>query len=250
MLWVINGKKIKNLLLIVIAAFFAALILFVQKQQTDVFTPVKETGALSRVETNQKHLSLTFDCNWGDQQIKTILETLKNENIKATFFLSGEWAEQHPDLVQQALKDGNEIESQGMRHEDYTQLGPDEIRRDIILAGAAIDKSGGGRPQLLRPPYGKINNETLKIASRLQQQLVLWSVNPQDETNPGYKIIVSRVLQNAGKGDIIRLHASDSAKQTDRALPLIIREMQNRGYTFVTLKNLISDAQGKHQLLN
>lgn len=250
MLWVINGKKMKNLFFIVIAAFFAALILFVQQQQADVFTPVKAPGALSRVETNQKHLSLTFDCNWGDQQIKMILQTLKKENVKATFFFSGEWAERHPDLVQKALKNGNEVESQGMRHEDYTQLGADEIRRDMILANAAINKSGGVRPQLLRPPYGKINGETLNIASRLQLQLVLWSVNPQDETNPGYQVIVSRVLQNAGKGDIIRLHASDSAKQTDRALPLIIREMENRGYTFVTVKSLISDAQVKHRLLN
>lgn len=250
MLWVINGKKFKNLLLIMIAAFFAALILFVQKQQADVFTPIKKSGALSRVETEQKHLSLTFDCNWGDQQIKTILETLKKEHVRATFFLSGEWAERHPDLVQQAAKDGNEIESQGMRHEDYTQLSPGKVRRDIILANAAIDKSGGGKPQLLRPPYGKMNSETLTTANQLRLQPVLWSVNPQDETNPGYKVIVSRVLQEAGKGDIIRLHASDSAKQTDRALPLIIREMQNRGYTFVTLKNLIADAQGKQQLLN
>ncbi len=250
MLWIINGKKVKNILLIIIAAFVAALILFVQKQETSVFAPIDKSGALSRVETNQKHLALTFDSNWGDQQIKLILETLKAEKVKATFFFSGEWAERHSDIVKEVLKDGHEIETQGMRHEDYTQLSVEETRRDMLLSREAIYKACGVRPELIRPPYGKINKEVLQTMSALHLQPVLWSVNPQDETNPGYEAIVRQVLKDAGKGDIIRLHASDSAKQTYRALPLIIREMKNRGYTFVTIKDLVSDAQTKHRLLD
>ncbi|TGA96798.1 polysaccharide deacetylase [Sporolactobacillus shoreae] len=250
MLWIINGRKVKNILLIMIAAFVAALILFVQKQETSVFAPINDKGALSRVETNQKQLALTFDSNWGDQQIPLILETLKAEKIKATFFFSGEWAERHPDIIKDVIKDGHEVETQGMRHEDYTQLSTQQIRRDLLLSREAIYKAGGVRPQMIRPPYGKINTDVLQSISGLHMQPVLWSVNPQDETNPGYEVIVSHVLQDAGKGDIIRLHASDSAKQTDRALPLIIREMKNRGYSFVTIKSLISDAQAKHRLLD
>lgn len=250
MLWVINGKKMRNFLLIAIAAFFAALILFVQKQEMSVFTPIKESGSLSRVETNQKHVALTFDSNWGNRQIKLILETLKDEDVKATFFFSGEWAERYPEIVRKALKDGHEIESHGMRHDDYTRMEPKQIRQDMLHAGEAIYKSGGVRPVMIRPPYGQVNKETLDTARALHLQSVLWSVNPQDESNPGYKIIVQRVLNEAGKGDIIRLHASDSAKQTYRALPLIIREMENRGYTFVTLQNLMSDGKSDHRLLN
>jgi polysaccharide deacetylase family sporulation protein PdaB len=250
MLWIINGKRLKNIMLIIIAAFFAALILFVQKQDTDVFTPIKQSGALSKVMTNQKHLSLTFDINWGDQQIPLILKTLNEEHVKATFFISGEWAERHPNIVRGILRGGHEIESHGMRHEDYTQLDAQRVRSDILFGREAIYKSGGERPDMIRPPFGKLNKEALKTATALHQQVVLWSVNPQDETNPGYKTIVSRVLEYAGKGDIIKLHASDGAKGTDRALPLIIRELENRGYTFVTLKSLISDTQSKNNQMD
>ncbi|RYL89417.1 polysaccharide deacetylase family protein [Sporolactobacillus sp. THM19-2] len=250
MLWVVNGKKLKNLFFIIIAAFFAALILFVQKQELSVFTPVKQSGALAKVETKQKHLALTFDSNWGDRQIGLILKTLKDENVKATFFFSGEWAERHPEIIRKALKDGHEVESHGMRHEDYTQLDIEKVRRDMLFSGATLYKTGGTRPVMIRPPYGKINETVLQAAKSLNLQLVLWSVNPQDEMNPGYKEIVHSILKDAGKGDIIRLHASDSAKQTYRALPFIIRELENRGYTFVTVQTLMADGKSSHRLLD
>ncbi|CAM3236885.1 polysaccharide deacetylase family sporulation protein PdaB [Sporolactobacillus spathodeae] len=248
MLWIINGRRLKSILFIILAAFFAALILFVEQQDTSVFTPIKETGALSRIETDQKQLALTFDSNWGTQQINMILPELKKAHVPATFFFSGEWAERHPDVVQHALRDGNEIESHGMRHEDYTQMNAADVRRDMLLAQEAIYKASGARPQMVRPPYARVNESNLQTVSNLQLQMVLWSVNPQDDTNPGYKVIAARVLESAGKGDIIRLHASDSAKQTYRALPLIIREMQRRGYHFVTVKTLIADAKSRHHL--
>lgn len=250
MIWIFNIRNARNILFILLAAFIAALILYVQRQDISVFVPVQEHGALAHVETAQKKLALTFDSNWGTDQIQTILETLKNEKVKATFFFSGEWAERHPDLVQQALHDGHEVESQGMRHEDYTQMSPQQIRRDLVLSEGAIFKAGGVHPVMIRPPYGKISAEFLSQAAALRLQPVLWNVYPHDDTNPGYADIVSNVLRTADKGSIIRLHASDSAKQTDRALPLIIRELENRGFTFVTLQSLIADGKSKDHSLN
>ncbi|MCL1632434.1 polysaccharide deacetylase family protein [Sporolactobacillus sp. CPB3-1] len=250
MLWIINGKRIKNIILIMIAAFFAALILFVQKQETSVFTPIQSNGALSKIVTNQKHIALTFDINWGDQQLPLILKTLNEEHVKATFFISGEWAERYPNLVRSIAKSGHEIESHGMHHEDYTQIEIKRVRSDILFGRETIYKSLGERPNMIRPPYGNINKAVLEQAHALNQQVVLWSVNPRDETNPGYKTIVHRVLQQTGRGDIIKLHASDIAKSTNRALPLIIRELENRGYTFVPLKSLISDTRSNSKLMD
>ncbi|MFT8389711.1 MAG: polysaccharide deacetylase family protein [Sporolactobacillus sp.] len=250
MVWIINGKRFKSFLFILLAAFFAALILFVEGQDINVLTPIKDTGALSQVATHQKQLALTFDSNWGEQQINMILPILKKAHIPATFFFSGEWAERHPDIVQRAMRAGNEIESHGMRHEDYTQMSTADVRRDMLLAQEAIYKASGIRPQMVRPPFARIDKGAMETALRLHLQLVLWSVNPQDATNPGYKVIAARVLENAGRGDIIRLHASDSAKQTYRALPLIISEMQDRGYQFVTVKTLISNSTSQHRLLH
>lgn len=247
MLWIINGKRIKNFLFILLAAFFAALILFVQSQDTDVFTPIKESGALSHVETRQKQLALTFDCSQGNQQVKEVLNELKKEHVTATFFFSGTWARQHKDLVRKAAKDRHEIESLGMDSQDLTDMSVQAIRREILMGSEAIFNSDGMHPQMYRPPYGSMNSSSLHTASDLGVQVVLWNVNPHDGSNPGYTVIVRRVLENAGSGDIIRLDASDSALQTYRTLPLIIREMENRGYRFVTLKTLVADARTQQQ---
>lgn len=249
-IWVVNGKKIKGVLLILIAAFFAALVAFIQNQEVSVFSTTKGPMALSKVVTDQKNIALTFDINWGDQQINLILKTLKAEHIKATFFFSGEWADRHKDIVEQAKKDGHEIESQGMNHKAYTDLETSDVRKDILLSNEAIYKASGERPHFVRPPFGKINQNILQTAAALHQQVVLWRVNPQDETNPGYQKIVSRVIKKTQKGDIIKLHASDSAKQTYKALPLIIRELKDKGYTFVTMTSLVSDAKVKNRIIN
>lgn len=248
--WVLNGKKIKRTLFIIVAALFAALVAFVQNQEVSVFSTANGPKALSQVKTDQDHLSLTFDISWGDVQIKPLLKTLKKENVKATFFISGEWAERHKDIVESMVKAGHEIDSHGMKHQSYTGMNPNEIRKDISLATEAINKVSGNRPKFIRPPYGKINKEVLTTASRLNQQVVIWSVNPQDQTNPGYKNIAAYAIDHSESGDIIRLHASDSAKQTFKALPIIIEQLRDKGFTFVTLSSLVSDAKVKTKIID
>ncbi|MFC7394885.1 polysaccharide deacetylase family protein [Scopulibacillus cellulosilyticus] len=248
-LWVLNGRRIKKALFIVVTAFFAALIAFVQNQETTVFSTSQGPKALSKVKTDQKQLALTFDINWGEVQVEAILNTLKEEGVKATFFVSGEWAERHKDIIEKMKKYGFQIESHGLKHKHYTDLKPEEVRKDILLANEAIKKASGESPALIRPPYGSINKDILKTASRLNQQVILWSVYPQDAENPGYRSIASYVIEHSKRGDIIRLHASDSAKQTMKALPLIIENLQNEGYSFVTLSTLISDSKVKTNLI-
>ncbi|TCP24202.1 polysaccharide deacetylase family sporulation protein PdaB [Scopulibacillus darangshiensis] len=247
--WVLNGRKIKRTLFIIVAAFFAALVAFVQNQEVSVFSTTKGPKALSQVKTDQDQLSLTFDISWGDVQVEPILKTLKREKVKATFFISGEWAERHKDIVEKIVKDGHEIASHGYRHQSYTGMEPNEIRKDIQLANQAIKKAIGKKPNLLRPPFGKINKDVLQTVSRLDQQVVLWSVNPQDAENPGSESIASYVVEHSDKGDIIRMHASDSAKQTFKALPFIIEELKHKDFTFVTLSSLISDAKVNSKII-
>lgn len=249
-LWVLNGKRIKKALFIVVTAFFAALIAFVQNQETTVFSTAQGTRALSKVKTDQKQMALTFDINWGEVQVESILDILKEEGVKATLFVSGEWAERHKDIIEKMKKYGFEIESHGFKHKHYTDLESNDVRKDILLANEAIKKASGEPPDMIRPPYGSINKDVLKTASRLNQKVILWSVNPQDTENPGYRSIAAYVINHSKRGDIIRLHASDSAKQTVKALPLIIENLQNEGYSFVTMSTLISDTKVKTKILD
>lgn len=249
-IWVFNIKKIKQLLLILIAAFFAAIIAFVQTEQIPVSSTPKGPMAISKVNTNKKQLALTFDISWGDIRAESIIDYLKKNNIKATFFVTGEWADGHADLLKQLHKDGFEIGALGMKYESYTERKQADVRRDIIQASAAINKASGESPAFLRPPNGAINKEVLSTAGKLHQQVILWSINSQDWTNPGTQTIEKQVLSKAGKGDIILLSASDSAKQTLKALPTIINKLQNKGYSFVTVSKLISNSDVKNTLVH
>lgn len=249
-IWVFNIKKIKQGLLILIAAFFAAIIAFVQTEHISVSSTPKGPMAISKVKTEKKQLALTFDISWGDIRAEPIIDYLKKENIKATFFVTGEWAETHKDIMQKLNKEGFEIGSHGMKYESYPDRKPSDVRKDMILASAAIKKASGKKPTFIRPPNGAINKDVLSVASKLHQQVVLWSVDSQDWTNPGSDKIIEKVINRSGKGDIILLHASDSAKQTLKALPTIINELENKGYSFVTLSKLVSNSTVKNKLIN
>lgn len=247
--WVLNGRKIKNITLIIIAAFVAALVAFVQNEEVTVFKTSEGPRALSKVSTNQKQVALTFDMAWGETRLKQIMNILEDEHVEATFFVTGEWASIHQDCIKDLQKARFEIGSHGMKHNSYSTMDEKDIKKDILNANTAIRKVGVSQIKYLRPPKGIINDQIIKVATDAHMQVVMWSVNPQDDRNPGYKKIVNDVLKQVKKGDIIRLHASDSARDTAKALPIIIQSLRDKGYTFVTLSSLISNAETKSKII-
>ncbi|MDE7523252.1 polysaccharide deacetylase family sporulation protein PdaB, partial [Ligilactobacillus salivarius] len=98
--------------------------------------------------------------------------------------------------------------------------------------------------KLVRAPTGHFDKKTLKITDELRFTLVHWSIDSKDWTNPGIKQIVKNISK-AEKGDIILLHASDSAKQTVSALPSILKTLNNKGLKLVTVSEMIANAETK-----
>ncbi|MDR7002963.1 polysaccharide deacetylase family sporulation protein PdaB [Neobacillus niacini] len=237
--YVLNGKSLKNISLILIAAFFTAWFLYMQNlAQLPVFSTKDGAKAIYRGE---KDLALSFNIGWGDEKAEPILNTLKKEGVKsATFFLAGSWAERHPDIVNLIVKQGYEIGILGYAYEDYKSLEDAKIRRDISKAQEVFTKLNVKNIKLLRSPTGHFDERTLKIADRYGFTVVHWSVDSQDWTNPGVKTIVTNV-EKAKKGDIVLLHASDSAKQTAKALPEIIKEIHEKGLKLVSVSEMIAN---------
>lgn len=237
--FVLSGKSVKQILLVLIAAFFTALFLFMGNLS---FSPVFSTkDGPKAVYRGEKDIALTFNIGWGDEKAEPILDVLKKENVKsATFFLSGSWAERHPDIVNRIVKEGFEIGILGYNYEDYTELEDVKIGKDIAKAKEAFRKLNLKDIKLLRAPTGHFDERTLKIASRYGYTVVHWSIDSKDWTNPG----VNKILENvkkADKGDIVLLHASDSAKQTAKALPQMIAEMRANGLKLVSVSEMIAN---------
>ncbi|MGO0711557.1 polysaccharide deacetylase family sporulation protein PdaB [Bacillus subtilis] len=240
-------KRVKQLIIILIAAFAAASFFYIQRAvPLPVFSTDTEPKAIYKGETDSKDISLTFDISWGDERAEPILNTLKANGIKnATFFLSASWAERHPDTVARIVKDGHQIGSMGYAYKNYANLESNEIKKDMNRAQTAFEKLGVKDIQLLRPPTGQFNKNVLKVAKQYNYTVVHYSVNSQDWTNPGVEKIIDNVTKQVSGGDIILLHASDSAKQTEEALPDIIHQLKEKGFKNVTVGDLIANSDAK-----
>lgn len=240
-------KRVKQLIIILIAAFAAASFFYIQRAvPLPVFSTDSGPKAIYKGETDSKDIALTFDISWGDKKAEPILNTLKANGIKnATFFLSASWAERHPDTVARIVKDGHQIGSMGYAYKNYANLEDSEIKKDINRAQTAFEKLGIKDIRLLRPPTGQFNKNVLSIAKQYNYTVVHYSVNSHDWTNPGVEKIIDNVNRQVSGGDIILLHASDSAKQTEEALPEIIHHIREKGLKNVNVGDLIANTDAK-----
>ncbi|NLU50671.1 MAG: polysaccharide deacetylase family sporulation protein PdaB [Syntrophomonadaceae bacterium] len=194
------------------------------------------------VPTSKKVLALTFDISWGNQTPMPVIEILQQEKIKCTFFLSGPWVKQYPDIPKRIKEDGHEIGSHGHRHINLSTLSREEIKKEIKQAHASIKEVTGVDAELIRTPNGDYNDEVIKAAEECGYKVIQWSTDSLDWMNPGVDTIVERVKKKAHPGDIILMHASDTCKQTTEALPMVIKELKKQGYEFVTVSELLKEA--------
>ncbi|GAA4864884.1 polysaccharide deacetylase family sporulation protein PdaB [Paenibacillus vulneris] len=204
-----------------------------------------DSDAFYRFPTNKRYIALTFDIGWGNQVPWTVLRVLQQKNVKnATFFLSAPWAAKHPRLARKIHSLGYEIGSHGFLHQDYTKHREDWIRVQVKKAERIIKNVTGVRTRLIRTPYGSINAKVVKKLRTLNYRTIHWSVDSLDWTNPGVDAIAKRVLSQTKAGDIILMHASDSATQTAKALPIMIDRLRAKGFRFVTVSELINGRTG------
>jgi polysaccharide deacetylase family sporulation protein PdaB len=196
--------------------------------------------SLRDVATSQKALALTFDISWGSVMPQKVFGILVKDRVPATIFVSGPWAKQNADLVRAFAQAGMEVESHGWAHVNYSGLSPNQIRSNIDQTNTVIKSLTGIQPTYVRPPNGDFNRTSIRVAKSLGYTTVTWGTDSLDWMNPGVKTIASRVIKRAHPGDIVLLHASDTCKQTDLALPTIIQTLRSDGYQLVTLKTLMT----------
>lgn len=243
-----NMKTIKQVLLIAMIAFFVAWGLFATKF---IYKPAStvEDGT-SAIYKGKQNIALTFNIGWGDEKAQPIIDELIDNEIKAaTFFLAGSWAERNPDLVKKIVDQGFEIGLLGYEYKDYTKLDEKEIRRDINLGLNSFQKLNIKDVKYLRAPTGNFDDKTLKVATQYGLTVIHWSIDSKDWTNPGVEKIIKKVKQ-ARQGDIVLLHASDSAKQTLAAIPHLIDHFEKKSLKLVTITELIANAETNSQLID
>lgn len=191
---------------------------------------------------NEKKVALTFNVVWGEEYVPQILDVLRENNVQATFFIGGQWAEDFPVLTRQIALDGHEIGNHG-----YSHPHPDNISRaanleEIKKTERAIENVCGVKTNLFAPPYGERGEAVLQAAEDAGYHTILWSVDTIDWQRPDPSIIVRRVNEKVHNGAIILMHPT---APTVHALPAIIDLLKKNGYEPVIISKLLEDLKMK-----
>lgn len=192
----------------------------------------------STLDPNGKYIALTFDDGPSPAVTPRILETLKQHQAKATFFMIGNRVQYYPELAKQVAEEGNEIGNHSGSHANLSQLSEAQIWQEIVGTNQIIEGVIGHSPVCFRPPYGVYNPLVEKVASENNAQIILWSVDSLDWQERNAEGVNKIVQETIFPGSIVLLH--DIHPSTADALPTLMTELENQGYQFVTVSELLT----------
>jgi peptidoglycan/xylan/chitin deacetylase (PgdA/CDA1 family) len=187
-------------------------------------------------------VALTFDCEVGVQSTLQILETLRQENVQATFFVLGKYAYMYPDIIREIAAGGHEFGNHSFFHPLFTAVTPLTIVQEIVYTEAAIDWAVGYHVPMryIRFPYGGRNDAIRQHAAALGYQSAFWNLDPRGwEPDTTAQDVVGYIARAAYNGGIVIMHCGcwDDA----RALPDLIRALQAKGLHPGTLSDVLAD---------
>lgn len=191
------------------------------------------------IERDGKVVALTFDD--GPYPIFTplLLDQLERLRVPATFFLIGRDAQQWPSLAARIVRDGDEVGDHTYSHPDLDHESPAQVREEI-LKGRDVLWSLTHDPSvywLMRPPHGRFNEQTLRVAQSLGYHVVLWTDDSGDFRTVTPIALIDHVERYATRPDIILLHSGKLA--TIEALPALVALFRANGYRFVTVSAML-----------
>lgn len=199
---------------------------------------IEEAKIVRHIPMGHKVIALTFDDGPHPKTTPAILKVLREKNVKATFFVLGENAKLHPELVVKTVQEGHEIGTHAYTHRYLKDLDQAECANELDETEAAISASAP-KPHLFRPPGGLYNDTVLEEAEKRGYTTILWSVDPEDWKRPSVEHVVATVMKKARPGGIILLHDGLYPLPTPKALSLIIDRLRAEGYAIVPVSELL-----------
>lgn len=190
------------------------------------------------VATEEKKVALSFDASWGADKTLSILDTLERYDIKANFFAVGFWAEKYSDTLKKLSVSGRmEIGTHSNTHPHMSKLSKSQIELELETSMNIIESVTGKKPDLFRAPFGDYNDALIETATEKGLYTIQWDVDSLDWKGLKASEMAGRVLKKTQPGSIILMH--NDGEHTVEALPLIIEGLKNKGYSFVTIGELI-----------
>jgi len=196
---------------------------------------------ISRVYTTEKVVALTFDDGSDGTNIPAILKILSDNNVKATFFITGKAALNHPTRIKSIVAKGHAIGNHSYSHPYFTKISATSMKSQLTKTEDLIKTlTGKTTKPYFRPPYGAYNTLVLQTVGSIgYTKTIKWNIDTIDWDGRSAYRIYSKVLNNIVPGSIVLMHTGAGAKYTTAALPTIIKGLKAKGYRFVTIPTLL-----------
>lgn len=193
--------------------------------------------------TNEKVLYLTFDAGYENGCTAKILDTLKEKQVPAAFFLVGNYIRQSPDLVRRMVAEGHTVGNHTMHHYDMSRLSDKAAFSKELTDLEALYKETVGQelPKYYRPPQGIYSEENLKMAQELGYKTLFWSlayVDWNNDAQPTKEAAFAKLLPRTHNGAVVLLHST--SKTNAEILGELIDKWKEAGYRFGTLEELFA----------
>jgi peptidoglycan/xylan/chitin deacetylase (PgdA/CDA1 family) len=200
-------------------------------------------GEVDRGPRGKNEIALTFDAGAEAECFDDLITALANAHASSTFFITGKFVHDHADCAAEITKHGHEVGNHTWSHLDLTQQPDDVVRDEIMRAERAIVQDSGQTPRpKFRAPYGLRDERVLKIARNLGYRSIQWTLDSQDGVEPVKtpQFLIDRIASKSDAeldGAIILFHVG--VRSTADALPVIISNLQTRGFQLVTVSKLL-----------
>lgn len=198
---------------------------------------VVRISQLERIEKEDaKKIAITFDDGPHPSYTEQLLDGLKERGVTATFFVTGEHAKLHPDVIRRMRDEGHLIGNHTYSHIQLTKSNRDKFKTELIRTNEVIKEITGEDVVYVRPPYGSWDKSFEK---ELNMFPVLWTIDPLDWCSGNVSRIVKKIVSKAEEDGIILMH--DYYETSVTAALQAIDELMAEGYTFVTVEEILFD---------
>ena len=197
---------------------------------------IDENEDIAIGNSDKPYVYLTFDEGYEAGYTSKILDTLKENNVKATFFITGHYLNSATDLVKRMIDEGHIVGNHTVNRKSMPELTEEQLRKEIMDLHQAIYEKFEYEMKYTRPPKGEFSEKTLKYTNRLGYKTVMWSFAYEDwneDKQPDELLSKEKILKNLHNGEIILLHGN--SKTNTNILDTIIKETKSMGYEFKSL---------------
>ncbi|ANU27648.1 polysaccharide deacetylase [Planococcus versutus] len=197
---------------------------------------------VTKANTNSKVVALTFDDGSDGTNINKILDILSANGVKATFFLTGSGAKNHPSWIKNINNKGHQIGNHSYSHPDFTKISAAKIKSELATTESTIkDITKKTTKPIFRAPFGVSNSASLKaVGDAGYTHTIQWNIDTVDWKGVSSTQITNKVLNNIVPGSIVLMHTGAGASGTPGALPNMISKLKAKGYKFVTVSEILN----------